>query len=409
MLAQVFRRAGAIAIGTGVGQGLVLLATPFLARIYTPADFGALALLMTVSNVSIAASCMRYDMALPSAEDDEVRGLLITSMIVAATLGVLSAGLAWLASGNRAAAEHSAGLLDRPLLIGACVVLVGLHQATSAWLLRRGAYGGVAAMRLSQGGGFSVLAFLQPLGLLWAHVASFAGGLLAVWRVVRTRTEPGAPWTEAARRNRKFPLYSLPGALLDVVGYSLCIWVVATFYGSSAAGEYSQIQRIIGAPAMLMSMSLGQILLRHTAELVHDTAQMRRLLQKLVRLMAWAALLAVPLLILAGKQAISAILGPKWHVEREMVVLLGITVLVRACVSPLSSALITLRRFGLALSWQAAYFCSAALLMPLVAGRVGLAGYVRFYVVHEAVFYGIYLYLIFFAVQGTPCAESSAS
>jgi O-antigen/teichoic acid export membrane protein len=240
-------------------------------------------------------------------------------------------------------------------------------------------------------------------------VASFAAGLIGVWRAARAPAREETGWRDVAGRYRKFPLYSLPGALLDVVGYSVCIWVVASFYGQRAAGEYSQIQRLIGAPLMLVSISLGQILLRHTAELAGDVTELRRLLHRLLRVMGVAAAAALLVLALAGKPIISAMLGPRWHVEHETVVLLGAAVFVRACISPLSSTLITLRRFGLALAWQAAYFCSASLLMPLVASRVGLGGYVRFYVLHELAFYGAYLYLILSAVRALPCAESSAS
>jgi O-antigen/teichoic acid export membrane protein len=387
----------------------VLLATPYLARLYGPAEFGALALLMTLSNVSTAAACMRYDMALPSAPDEDVHGLLAISVLVAAALGLAGLVAAMLLSGNRLAAERAAVLVDRPVLVGACIVAVGVHQATSAWLLRQGAYRGVAGMRLSQGAGFSVLAAVPGIGLLWGHVASYSAGLIGLWQAVRVPARKSAGSAEVAQRYRKFPLYSLPGALLDVVGYSVCIWVVAAFYGQRAAGEYSQVQRLIGAPLMLASISLGQILLRHTAELVHDLAELQRLVHRLLRVMAVAAVAALLVLAVVGKPLIGAVLGPRWKVEQETVVLLGAAVFARACISPLSTVLITLRRFGLALAWQAAYFCSASLLMPLVASRVGLSGYVRFYMVHELAFYGVYLLLILFAVRDLPCAQSSAS
>jgi O-antigen/teichoic acid export membrane protein len=409
VLTKVFRRASAVAIGTGAGQGLVLVATPFLARAYSPAEFGTLALLMTVSNVSMAVACLRYDLALPSTEEDEVRGLLVTTVVVAAVLGVLSFLLSLQLSHSRVAIDRTAGLLDHPALVGACVFLVGLYQATNAWLLRRGSYGGVAALRLSQGGGFCALAAMPAVGLLWAHVASFGVGLWGAWRAMTDPRHGSVTWTDAARRYRKFPLYSLPGAALDVVGYSICIWVITTFYGRETAGEYSQVQRIIGAPLMLMSISLSQILLKHTAELAHDVGQMRQLLLRLLRVMGATAGAALLVLWVAGKPALSLILGARWRVERETVVLLGLTVFIRACVSPLSTALLTLRRFEVALVWQAAYFCSAALLMPWIASRLDFHGYLRFYAAHEVVFYGAYLYLILLAVRNRACVGSSAS
>jgi O-antigen/teichoic acid export membrane protein len=287
--------------------------------------------------------------------------------------------------------------------------MVGVYQATSTWLLRRGRYRSFAGMRLSQGGVFSALSVLPGLGLLWAHVVSFGGGLIVAAGALRRRAPHELRWNEVGRLYAKFPLLNLPGAVLDVVGYSICIWVVASYYGRSSAGEYSQVQRLIGAPLMLISISLGQILLKHTAELVHDPEQMRVLLGRLLRVMMVLASASLLVLWFVGAPALSFMLGPKWHISREMVVLLGVAVFVRACVSPLSTALLTLRRFGLILGWQSAYFCSAALLMPFVAVRVPFGEYVRFYAVHEAVFYGSYLFLIFFAVRRDKCAEFSVS
>jgi O-antigen/teichoic acid export membrane protein len=364
---------------------------------------------MTVSNVGTAVACLRYDIALPSAPESDVRGLLAVSAAIATALGLATTAAALLITGSRLGGVEAGGLLQSPLLLGSCVALVGIYQATGAWLLRRGAYVGVAALRLSQGGSFGALALLPGSGLLAAHVASFGAGLIGLWRLLRRPASGEAPAGRVLWSYRQFPLYNLPGAVLDVVGYSACTWVVASHYGRGAAGEYSQVQRIIGAPLMLMSVSLGQILLRHTAELAHDVPQLRALLVKLLRITAGAAAAAVLLLWLGGAPAVAWILGPRWDVGREVVTFLGIAVCVRACVSPLSAALLTLRRFGLILSWQAAYFCSAASLMPWVAGRASFRGYVRFYAAHELVFYCAYLYLIFLAVRTDPCAESSAS
>ena len=398
-----------LALGTGLGQGLVLAATPFLARIYSPAEFGTLALLITVGNVALAAGCLRFDLALPSAPEGDVRGLFVTAVIAACTVGALAAGGAALFAASPWRGQLGGGLLERPALVGSCVALAGTYQASSTWMLRKAAYPAVAGMRATQGAGFGALAAARSLGLLWAHVLSFASGFAAtIWILRQPRAGDGVPWWEAARRHRKFPLLSLPGALLDVVGYSISIWVVSSTYGASAAGEYSQIQRIIGAPMMLLSISLGQVLLKHTADLIGDPAALRGVLLRLLRVLAILASVGLVSLWLVGAPAISLLLGPGWDIRRETVVLLGLSVFVRACVSPLSAALVTLRRFDLSLAWQGCYFLSAALLLPWIAMRLSLRGYVAFYAVHEVVFYGAYLLLILQAVKLRPCAESSA-
>ena len=61
--------------------------------------------------------------------------------------------------------------------------------------------------------------------------------------------------------------------------------------------------------------------------------------------------------------------------------------------------LVTLRRFDLGLAWQAAYFVSALALMPWVASSVGSTGFLRFYALHECLFYFAYLAIINFAIK----------
>ena len=376
----------------------MLLATPLLARQYSPADFGLLALLMTVANVSTAAACLRYDLTLPSAQPREVRGLLISALGCSAVLGVAATVAAVvIASGEWG--QPAADLFNHPWMIGCCVMLVGGFQATTAWLLHRGDYSSVAWLRFSQGAVFIGLAFVPVIGLGWAQALSFAGGLLALSRVRRAPKRDEATWRECARTHRQFPLVSLPGALLDVCGYSLCIWIIDLSYGHDVAGNYSQVQRLIGAPLMLLSISLGQVLLKHTAELADNLPALRQTFRRLFGLMGAVALAGLLGIALFGEPVLRALLGTQWSVNREFAVLVAVAVFVRACVSPLSTVLITLRRLKLGTYWQAAYFCSAVILMPLVASRFEFADFLRFYVLHELIFYSAYLWLIFGALK----------
>jgi O-antigen/teichoic acid export membrane protein len=398
MIATLIRRTGGVAVGIAVGQGLVLLVTPYLARHFPPAAFGSLALLLTISNLSTAIACLRYDLALPSSPENETRGLLTTALLVAAGMGAFAAALLSIPAVG-AMVARSAAVPQLPLLVGACVLLVGWHQATCAWMLRRGAYGGVAGMRLSQGAGFSALALVPGVGLLWAHVLSFGAGVIGVGPTLGPRRAGELSPGQALRVHHKFPLLSLPGALLDVCGYSVCIWVIATFYGTSMAGNYSQIQRLTGAPMMLVSISLGQILLRHTAELDSRNGELGRFLSRMVKMLAALAAACLLLLWLFGEPVFSRILGSNWRVDRLFITLVAVAVFFRACVSPLSSILITLRRFKIALLWQVIYFASACLLLPFVASRITFEHYVAFYALHEAVQYSLYLYLISLAAR----------
>jgi O-antigen/teichoic acid export membrane protein len=100
-----------------------------------------------------------------------------------------------------------------------------------------------------------------------------------------------------------------------------------------------------------------------------------------------------------GEPLLGWLLGAQWRVDREFVSLVAIAVFVRSCVSPLSSVLVTLRRFDLALAWQVVYFLSALCLLPFFASRLQFENFVMVFALQECIFYGFYLFMIRLALR----------
>jgi O-antigen/teichoic acid export membrane protein len=392
MLASVLKRAGGLGIGTAIGQGVVLAGTPFLVRTYGPASFGILALLLTATNISIAVGCARFDLALPSAPDGDVAPLARLCTGIAAGLAAVVVLVALLLEPLLAeGAFHE--LVRHPLLLGLAVLSGALFQLVSSAQLRQGAITVMAGLRALQGVIFVALALVPAIGLLWAQALSYAPALLLLPTVLKGGGTSGAVRAVAARYST-FATLGLPGAILDVVGYSLCIWIVTYAYGATGSGELSQVQRIVGAPLMLVSISLGQILLRQSAEMVDDPVALRRLLIRLLTLMAGGAVAALVVLAIVGEPVLKLVLGSKWDVDTRFILAISTAVFVRAIVSPVSAVLATARRFDLALRWQMLYFTSALLLFTVASRSLPLNDFVIFYALHEMVLYLIYLRII---------------
>ena len=393
MLTTVLRRAGGLGVGTAIGQGIVLVGTPFLVRLYEPASFGALAILMTITNISVATGCARFDLAVPSADEEDVTALARLCILIAAF-----AALAVAAVGTAIASFHLVGgafyeIVSHPVLIGLCVFFAATFQAASSMLLRWGKVPAMAALRGAQGAIFVALALNQQVGLLWAQVFSFAPACILLPAILLSG-KPGRTIAAVAGRYRSFAFLGLPGAILDVIGYSLCIWIVTYAYGAAGSGLFSQVQRLVGAPIMLASISLGQILLRQSAEMQDDPPQLKRLVLHLLALLAGGATLALLIIAFAGKPILGLILGSKWDVGTTFIVALSAAVFVRASISPVSAVLATFRRLDLALRWQLLYFVSAATLFTLASQTLSLDRFVIFYALHESVLYLVYLRVI---------------
>lgn len=398
MFLKLLKRAGWVTAGNVVGQALVLVSTLWLARMYSPSEFGIFALIIIVSNISVALSNLRFDVAIPSSSENEYLGLTalaVFSNVFSASIVTLS-----LVVSNEIGIISSELVKNSSPLIFATILTSGSFQTLSAKLVREEKFRLLGLIRGAQGLAFVAFASIPAVGLLWAQALSLAWGLAIFPVALKAVQQLGfRNIASLLRRQWKLPLFSLPGAALDVIGYSMVVWVLMSAYGASEAGTYSQLQRLLGGPLMLISISLGQVLLRQTVDHAGDPELMHSLLSKVLFGMIGLLVLVLIAVLIAGAPVLEAILGDQWVVDPMMAVFITIAVGVRACISPLSSALITLRRFGVVLTWQVIYFSSAVILFPLMAARLEFKSYVVFYALHELVLYTLYLALIWWSIS----------
>ncbi len=382
-------RALMLACGYAVSQGVVLLATPWLARRFDAAEFGLLANLLSVSNIALNLGSLRLDHAiLVSESDDDARQLRDAALVLALLWGAATAGFMLLSG------QWVAMWPDLAWLIGATVLLVTATQAVAMSLMRRGRIRSVAALRASQGTVFVVLALTSGMGLGWCFAFSWGLGALAFvpWAMMRPRL---TPILSTVSRYGRFPLLGSLGTLMDVVGFSVAVWSMSSAYGLAECGRITQAQRLVGAPMMLLALSLGQVLQRRWAddalEIGHSlTSSFRRVFAILAALaIAW-----VVVILLLGPQLAQLVLGAGWVEDRWMLAALSAAVCVRAVVSPLSGVLIVRREFGKGIAWQAAYLAIAVVVLPAAATRIDIRSFVFLYSAMEGVMYCAYLVVI---------------
>src|SRR5690349_9462435 len=66
-----------LASGTAFGQGLVVLASPLLTRLYRPADFGVLAVYIAIISIFDVIAALCYELAIPLPQDDVMAANLL--------------------------------------------------------------------------------------------------------------------------------------------------------------------------------------------------------------------------------------------------------------------------------------------------------------------------------------------
>jgi O-antigen/teichoic acid export membrane protein len=86
-------RGVSVLVGGTVGaQVIMVLAAPVLTRLYTPQDFGLLAVFAALLSIVVVVASLRYELAIPLPHDDrEAAALLVLSLLIVFAVAALSA------------------------------------------------------------------------------------------------------------------------------------------------------------------------------------------------------------------------------------------------------------------------------------------------------------------------------
>lgn len=392
MLNLLLNKVGVLTIGTAAGHGLVLLSTPYLTSLYSAAEFGTLALIMTVCNIATAAACFRYDLAITTASKRYVTPLAFISVICLLFSAALAITLLWLGGVFLVKLKIDLSLV----LMG--VLAAGALQLTTSIILRSDKFINLGILRFIQGGGYVVIAVFHYIELVWAYLLALLVATTFSMRKFKLTKLNILNSFKVAKKFKKYPIILLPGALLDVLAYSAAIWIVSANYGLYEAGNLSQIQRVLGAPFILISMSLGQVLLRHCADNNSKTLH-NELYAKCIRLFILVGVLFFVTLYFFGEWLLKLILTGDWIISLSTLLPLAIAIYVRAIASPLSALLLVMKRYDLILLWQVGYFLTSTIFLYYFASQSNFSNFIICYSLHEVFHYFLYLLYIKISIR----------
>lgn len=357
-----------IAAGSLVGQGVVVVAMPILTRLYTPDQFGLLAVYVSLLSMAAVVACLRFELAIPLPPDDgDAAHLLGLSFLAACAVSVLALFGCILFGRSLLHVIHAEGLqtyLAWVLPLG--VLGAGAYQAMSYWAMRQRDYARLARTRAHQGLAQAVtqvgLGFFPwgPLGLLiGADVGRLNGtGTLmrAAWR------EEGAQFRRVSLqgmksmliRYREFPMVSAGSALINAAGLYLPAVLVTAFFDTSVAGQFSLAQRVIAVPMALIGQAIAQVYTAEAAALLRNQpSSLHGLVKATVRKLLYFGVMPVTLLALLGPWGFERVFGHGWAQAGLFVRILTPMYLLQFTAVPVSATLSILERQGLQFIWDA--------------------------------------------------------
>ena len=400
--------------GTGIAQAIPIATIPVLTRMFTPEDFGLLALYAACISILGVVATGRYEMAimLPK-EDEDARVLLQLSVLVALFVSLLISipVLIW----NTQIAQFLGNneIAVWLYLLPVSVLLTGIYQALTYWNNRQKKFINTSVSRVNQslfqGFAQTSLGFLQTTGgLVWGQFIGVMSGLIyllkkdCTYKKILKNTEI-ASIKKQSIRYKKFPKYGVFGALCDASAVQMPIMIITKFYSSSATGMFSLTFRVLNMPTSLISSAIAQVLFQKVVEISQtEPEKLNHYIVKMCLVLFVIYLPAVPILVVWGEPLFSFLFGNEWGQAGVYAGYLVIAVAVRFAVSPLSAVLGLEENIKMGVFWQVLYLCTITLTLYFFSSMPINQFFIAF-VVHEVVLYLIYLILI---IKGTKAIVS---
>jgi len=287
---------------------LPIITLPLLSRLFSPEDFGLLAVFTAVVAVLLSFATWRMEWSLPNTKSMVVAANTLAAGIIillACSLSLVSAVLVgWhFARDLQPLAQLGASAWLLPL----AVLGGGLRQLLEGWYVRIGnlsLIGQATVMNttsnigLSVGTGFGglggiglVVSFLASTGTsLWVLGSNAADSLRCNLRRISTKSVKCA-----AKRYLGSATWSTAVSVANASSFNVPLLALAIFYGPQQVGCYALVNRMVAAPMGAMSSALGQSFWAHSAELArkHDYAALRSTYLKTTLLLGAASTLVM--------------------------------------------------------------------------------------------------------------------
>jgi O-antigen/teichoic acid export membrane protein len=350
-----------LAWGTGSAQVLCILAALFTARLFAPSAFGVAALFVSISNLVIIISTLRYELAimLPKHDEESVNAVAVSALFVLLISAAIG-GLVWASGDLLPRLVKAPDLRGYLWLLPVNVFFGGLFSVLNHWNSRQKCFSRLMVVQIvnavctagaqvgwglagRNSGGYLIAAAILGLATSTSLLALFS------WRDNRRLFVDNVRWKRvvgALKRYRRFPKYSTAKALLDVVSWQMPVWFLSSGFSTAVVGRYALGTKLLHMPMNLIGNNVSIVFLQRAARAKHE-GTLAQAVENSFRCLAVLSLFPCLLVALTGKDLFVVSFGHTWAEAGVYAQILSVWICVWFLSSPLGMLLDVLEKQAL--------------------------------------------------------------
>ena len=400
------KRALTLVSGTSAAQFIPLAIAPVLTRLYSPEDYGILAVFGSIVAILTAVAAGRYTVAIMLPDNDrdavQVTGLALFLAAVVSALLLLLVPVTLRFLGGLGMIHDLGNWL---YFVPVAVFLGSMLESLGYFSLRKDKVSQIAkanVLKTAISGGTQVsLGFLGagPAGLLGGFLLGLVTGNFRLIRIymdsLRAFRLRWLQMKSMAAKYSNFPKYDLWGNLANVVGYNVITLGIGLIYAYHALGQYALAYRSASLPSALVGVALGQVYLREAARRVHSPVLALSAFNRTLKILAVVSVVPMVVIALWGPGLFGLIFGQEWRLAGTYAAAMTPLVWARFVSSPLSSVFYIYGKQRNLLLFQTTLLTITTVMMAL-AFKLDWSLY-ELLLIQSLVLGGFYLVFLYFA------------
>lgn len=335
--------------GMSFSQIIPILVSPVLTRIYSPAEFGVLALFMATGMIFGNISTFQYDAAimLPKEEKDAIN-LLALSIFLTLCMTFISFIIIFAFNSQLVYLMDNEKVANWLYLVPLSVLLTGVFRSFSFWASRNKQFKLIAARNITQttttAGVKLISGFAKYtnggliIGTLAGQFVATALLLVESFRrsLMDTKLVNRKSIFQNAKKYKEFPLFTNWQGFFDMLNDTGSRYIISNFFDSTILGLYSFTFGILERPLQIIGQSVAQVYYQRGAEIYYTDGDLWILTKKIIKRLVIAGLIIFMPILIFGKTIFLFVFGDKWAIAGLYAQILVPWLLAKFILSPMS-------------------------------------------------------------------------
>ncbi|MDC1881144.1 oligosaccharide flippase family protein [Bacteroides uniformis] len=339
-----------LASGTIIGQAAPILFSPILSRLFSPAEFGTLAIFLAISSFISNVSMFRYEFAvvLPKKDRDALH-IVSLSISILLFVTLLTGCFICLFRFNICKIFNEPQLVNWLLLVPFYIFIQGIWRLLNYWSTRKGNFKDIAIGNVLRtygnsivSVGLGVLALGKNVGLILGTVIGqlFETTFLLFQRGkilrVAIKNIKRVYLKEYAIRYKRFLLIDTPHVIIDNINNQGSPFIIAYYFSKQSLGYYSFMMRILRLPVALIGSSISQVLYRTIAHSYANEENISSKVKKITFVLFLFSVIPSLILFFFAPKLFAFVFGEEWRIAGEYASILSLYMCTHFVVSSLS-------------------------------------------------------------------------